>query len=501
LRDAEALRAGHVALANTSRRRHLRARRTSSNGGDTVDVARGVWSPREVTEPPAAGRAAAALLAADGPLAAAALAAPILATIAVGTAHLGAPLRPSVLVLWGVGAVAARAFPAQRTAVAVLAGGFTLAIVDPLFSLYYAAVLAALTASRTRLAPFAVVLVAAAIVFPKLSFSRHFNDPAAWSWFRQPSLALALFASAAWFRARADRTPAGVAADRARAGAPADEDGASLLLLYLLPSQATHPMVFGPKLLARQPRVDAPAIVSQAFWFGVKVAALSALRGLGPPFVLHALGGRDAAALAWPSLWGAVLAGYVETYLALATYADIPVLVARLYGFDLGAPFRAPLLAWNPVELWRRWGVYTRRFLLDLVYIPLGGSKRHKYRNVALTFLASALVLHSGWLGSIYWQVGVAGWRDQTIYFGLQGLAVSAFMAYGDITGRAGDGAVRAPAPAPVDGWWPFGAWSWQRTAGLLATQAWSALAHVIVLAQGMDLRDRAHLIARCLGL
>jgi hypothetical protein len=372
--------------------------------------------------------------------------------------------------------------------VAVLAGGFTLAIVDPLFSLYYAAMLAALTASRTRLAPFAAVLVGAAIVFPKLAFSRHFNDPAAWSWFRQPSLALALFASAAWFRARADR---------ARAGAPADDDGASLLLLYLLPSQATHPMVLGPKLLARPPRVDAPAIVSQAFWFGVKVAALSALRGLGPPFVLRALSGRDAATLAWPSLWGAVVAGYVETYLALATYADIPVLVARLYGFDLGAPFRAPLLAWNPVELWRRWGVYTRRFLLDLVYIPLGGSQRHKYRNVALTFLASALVLHSGWLGSIYWQVGVAGWRDQTIYFGLQGLAVSAFMAYGDIAGRSGHVAGRAPA----DGWWPFRAWSWRRSAGLLATQAWSALAHVVVLAQGMDLRDRARLIARCLGL
>ena len=397
---------------------------------------------------------------------------------------MGVVLRPSLLVVWGAGAVAAQLFPARRIGVANGAGAVALALVDPVFGLYFAALLAALCATRTRILPFGAVLAIATLVWPKLTFALHGDDPAAWSWFRQPSLALALFASAAWFRARADAR---------RAGLPAPAGAASFLLGYLFPSDATHPMVFGPGLLSRPARVDRRAVLTLAGWFVVKVAALVALRALGPQALLRGLTGADAAALSWPSLWAVVTVSYVETYLALATYQDIPVLIARLYGFDLGAPFRAPLLAASPVDLWRRWGVYNRRLLLDLVYVPLGGSRRHKYRNVALTFLASALVLHTGWFGSIYWQVGRAGWLDQTVYFALQALAVGACMAYWDVTGRRpGRGA---------DDLWPPGAWSWRRAGRVVATQAWSALAHVIVLAQGMSLADRGRVISRCLGL
>jgi hypothetical protein len=43
--------------------------------------------------------------------------------------------------------------------------------------------------------------------------------------------------------------------------------------------------------------------------------------------------------------------------------------------------------------------------------------------------------------------------------------------------------------------------WSWPRAAGTVATQAASALVHVIVLAQALPFGDRFRLIARCLGL
>jgi hypothetical protein len=112
------------------------------------------------------------------------------------------------------------------------------------------------------------------------------------------------------------------------------------------------------------------------------------------------------------------------------------LLIGRVFGFPLPDPFRFPLLAWNPVELWRRWGIYNRHVLLQLVYFPLGGSRRRKYLNVMLTFLASALLLHSGWFGSKYWDVGAAGWRDQSIYFLLQGLGVCACLAVWEWTGK-----------------------------------------------------------------
>ena len=161
---------------------------------------------------------------------------------------------------------------------------------------------------------------------------------------------MTLFLGALWARTRTD----------ARRTKPfVEPDASSFLLLYLFPSHATHPMVFGASLLARPPQLDVRATVSTAAWFAVKVLALMGLTRLGPPLLLRNVTAADATGLGRASLWGIVLASYVETYLALAASADIPVLLGRLYGFPLPNPFRAPLIAWNPVELWRRWGSTT----------------------------------------------------------------------------------------------------------------------------------------------
>ena len=290
---------------------------------------------------------------------------------------------------------------------------------------------------------------------------------------------MALFVSAMWLRTRAD----------ARRGRPApSDDPLSFFLYFFFPSHAANPMVFSPVLLSRERRVELAPVFQMLGWFVLKAAALVALRRLGPHAFLRGLTAADAAALGWPALWGVVVVSYAEVYLTLAASADIPILIARLYGFPLPDPFRYPLLAWNPVELWRRWGIYNRHILLQLVYFPLGGSQRRKYLNVMITFLASALLLHSGWFGSKYWEVGPAGWRDQSIYFLLQGLAVCSCLALWDVTGKR-----------PARGGRP--ALSLALIGAVFATQAWSALAHVVILAQNMDLASRGRLVARCLGL
>src|SRR5262249_24922567 len=160
--------------------------------------------------------------------------------------------------------------------------------------------------------------------------------------------------------------------------------------------------------------------------------------------------------------WAVVALNYVALVLALSGVADLAVVIARLFGWRLQSPFRWALLAWKPVELWRRWGIYTRRFLLKTVYFPLGGNTRHRLLNVMATFMASALVLHSGWLGSKYWQVGPGGWRDHAIYFFMQGLAVCACLVFWQLTGKppSADRELR---------------WSWLRVPTTVATQAMSA--------------------------
>ncbi len=401
-----------------------------------------------------------------------------LAVIGIGGAAIGEVLPVRLLVLLGAGALLAQARPELRVAIACAVGALALASMNPTFSVYFVILVGALTVARRHTVVFLVVLVSAAILAPKTAFMLRYHQPGYWNWINEPSLTIALLVSALWLRTRVAAGPG--------AATPHD-DSLSFALCYLFPSHATNPMPYSPVLLSRARLFDARAIVTLLGWFVAKAATLVALRRLGQTAFLTRLGPGDMDTLARSELWGMVILSYVETCLSLAATADIPVLIGRLFGFPLPDPFRLPLLAGNPVELWRRWGIYNRHVLLQLVYFPLGGGRRRKYLNVMLTFLASALVLHSGWFGSKYWQVGTAGWRDQSIYFLLQGVAVCACLAVWDWSGK--DARARAPrlslAVIPA----------------IIVTQGWSALVHVTILAPNIQLVDRARLVARCLGL
>ena len=407
-----------------------------------------------------------------------------LAAIAVGAAAMGAGRGPGFYVPVGAGAIAAQIFPGSRRLVAVATGVLTLAALNPVFGLAFPVLVAALALCRRRALPFFLVLGVGAILAPKLAFSRHYDHPGLWNWINEPSLALAIFAGALWWRARADAK---------RDGAPALDDLASFLLLFFMPAAAAFPLSLSPRALAKheappaEHALDLPGVTRLLGWFVLKVVALWTLRTGAPHGFLRDVTPEAALRLGRAQLWAVVMGSYLELYLSLAASADIPVLVARLYGWSLPNPFRAALLAWNPVELWRRWGIYNRSLLLQLVYFPLGGSRQHRDRNVLLTFVASALLLHSGWFGSKYATVGVGGWRDETLYFLLQGLAVCACLRV--------RGAIEAvppdPRPRPT----------LARALGISATQVWSAMVHVVVLAQGVDLVTRARLVARCFGL
>lgn len=407
-----------------------------------------------------------------------------LAAIAAGAAAMSAGRGPGFYVLVGAGAIAAQIVPASRRLIAVATGVLTLAVLNPVFGVAFPILVAALALCRRRAWPFFLVLGTGALLAPKVAFSRHYDHPGLWNWINEPSLALAIFAGALWWRARADAR---------RDGAPPPDDLASFLLLFFMPAAAAFPLSLSPRALARhappagEQALDLPGIVRLLGWFVLKVLTLWTLRNGAPHGFLRDVTAETALSLSRAELWVVVMGSYLELYLSLAASADIPVLVARLYGWSLPNPFRAALLAWDPIELWRRWGIYNRSLLLQLVYFPLGGSRHHRDRNVVLTFVASALLLHSGWFGSKYATVGVGGWRDETLYFLLQGLAVCACLRL--------RGATEAVPPAPL----PRSAL--RRTLGVSVTQVWSAMVHVVVLAQGVDLVTRARLVARCFGL
>jgi hypothetical protein len=423
--------------------------------------------------------------AAASPLAARLAAIVALTVTAIGGIALVGPLLgmrvpPAALLFVGLGAVAAELAPARAFTIAAGAGLLALAAANKAYAVYHLAFVGLLYVARKRTLATAVALAGFAIWLPKHLFREHYFEHGFYNWINEPSLALILFATALAWRARRDgRLP------------PAAEN-ASLSqwsLFYLFPGHAMNPIVYSPGDLFRERRVEARGVVTALLLVTGKGLAHVALRRWLPTLSYAALDAGRAATASRAELWGVALIGYVDLALTLSGTADLAILVARLYGWPLASPFRFALLAWNPSELWRRWGLYNRKWLLQMVYFPLGGSQRHRTFNIMATFLTSALVLHTGWFGSKYWEVGPGGWRDETVYFLLQGVLVCGFLAFRDRYPRLAGGDDHQLRL------------SWTRAAGTAATQAASAFVHVIVLAQALPFADRWRVMARLLGL
>jgi hypothetical protein len=421
-------------------------------------------------------------IAASAPATRIARAALLAATTVGAVAVLGPLLRvrvpPVVLALIAVGAVAVEALPAHAFLLTATAGLLALGAINKVFVFYHLALVGLLFVARKRTLATAVALGGFALWLPKHLFREHYFQAGFYNWINEPSLALVIFVTIYWWRERRDGR------------LPAAAESASLptwAVLYLFPGHAINPMVYSARDLFRERTLDPSAVLTGLLLVTAKALAHAALARWLPAVRYAALDGARAAAASRAELWAIVLVGYVDLALVLSGTADLAILVARLYGFPLASPFRWALLAWNPAELWRRWGLYNRRWLLQVVYFPLGGGVRRKYLNILCTFLASALVLHTGWFGSKYWEVGPGGWRDESVYFLMQGALVCGWLLWNE---RRGPGAVDHDLRL-----------SWPRVAGTAATQAASALVHVVVLAQAIPFGERWWVMARCLGL
>lgn len=383
----------------------------------------------------------------------------------------GISLRPGILLAIVAALVALERWPARAAEVVSLAGLAVVVQWAPMrYAAYHLIILMGVYWLRDRPRALLLFLAATVIVIPKELFRRFYHQPFLHDWVNPYLLPSLLFATAYWWRERR----------RASGSTP-------WLVLSLFPTQPINPLALAPTQLWGARRFDPRAVLSTTLLLATKAAALWSVGRWGTPLLLSRQTDATLLTTTWLHGWSIVLLSYLQTALSLSATADFAVLLGRTLGWPLPHSFRYALLAWNPVELWRRWAIYNRRLLLTLVYFPLGGNERHRYLNVMCTFLASAVVLHSGWFGSRYWEVGAAGWRDQTVYFLLQGLAVCGCLWFWSLTGKdpAADRTLRL-SPG--------------RIAGTIATQALSAWLHVLVLGSHLGWELRWRFMVRLLG-
>lgn len=84
----------------------------------------------------------------------------------------------------------------------------------------------------------------------------------------------------------------------------------------------------------------------------------------------------------------------IHIYADFSGYTDIALGAAKLLGIELSENFKTPYFSQSINEFWKRWHITLSQWLRDYVYIPLGGNRKGKSReliNLFITFFLAGL--------------------------------------------------------------------------------------------------------------
>ncbi len=98
-------------------------------------------------------------------------------------------------------------------------------------------------------------------------------------------------------------------------------------------------------------------------------------------------------------LIGGILFAF-QIYGDFSGYSDIAIGTARFFGFDLMKNFAFPYFSRDIAEFWRRWHISLSTWFRDYLYIPLGGSRGSKgkqIRNIFIIFIVSGFWHGANW--------------------------------------------------------------------------------------------------------
>src|SRR6185437_15871299 len=136
----------------------------------------------------------------------------------------------------------------------------------------------------------------------------------------------------------------------------------------------------------------------------VGLAKKFAIADLMTSFTSHLNHADIAKAQRWVlPIW--ILAYGIKIYFDFSAYSDIAIGSARLFGIKVPENFDWPYLQTNISDFWKHWHMSLYRWLVDYIFIPLGGSRTAQprvYLNVLITMFISGL-WHGAGLNFIVW--------------------------------------------------------------------------------------------------
>lgn len=184
----------------------------------------------------------------------------------------------------------------------------------------------------------------------------------------------------------------------------------------------------GPIMRAGQfiPQIDKPSYDSRSFREAFALMLIGLFKKLVISSYISEHIVRDVfqvpAAYSSITVLMAVYAYSIQIYCDFSGYSDIAIGIAQLLGFRLPQNFGQPYAVSNVQQFWHHWHISLSTWLRDYLFIPLGGSRKGKFRKY-LNLMAT-MVIGGLWHGP----------HSRFVLWGtLHGIALSLTHAYHDI--------------------------------------------------------------------
>jgi len=174
-----------------------------------------------------------------------------------------------------------------------------------------------------------------------------------------------------------------------------------IFYLSFFPALAMGPIVRASHFLPQLKENKAPSksMVYSGFWLVIlgliKKAVFADYIGQYTMLAFNSADGYSGFELAM-----AAIGFTMQIYCDFSGYSDMAIGLGRIMGFDLGINFNFPYRSLNVTEFWKRWHISLSNWLMDYVYIPLGGNRKGKLRqyfNLMATMLIGGLWHGAAW--------------------------------------------------------------------------------------------------------
>jgi len=109
--------------------------------------------------------------------------------------------------------------------------------------------------------------------------------------------------------------------------------------------------------------------------------------------------------------WTLIIAFALQIYFDFSGYSDMGIGLGKMLGFSFLENFNYPYISTSITDFWRRWHISLSSFFKDYVYIPLGGNRVNKIRNIRNILIV--------WLLTGFWHGAEWNFICWGLYYGI----------------------------------------------------------------------------------